>query len=117
MPLVWQRTPGVAFPALADAYAAAIHRGVVAIAQRRAPEIADWMKENAPWQNITGEARRTLRTEVEELAGGMVKIILAGGVEYFVFLELSNAGRFSIISPALDYWTPRVWADVRALLR
>lgn len=117
MPLVWQRTPGVAFPALTEAYAAAIHRGVVAIAQRYAVEIEAYMKSEANWTDQTGEARRTLHSEVVNVAGEMVIIILGHGVDYGTYLELSNAGRYSIVFPTMDKYIPKIWRDVRALLR
>lgn len=120
MGFAWTRPPSRAWPELANAYAEAIRRGVYQIAQRRAPEIEAWLKNNAPWTDRTGNARQTLNAPVEpqvyQAGLDMVEIILAHGVEYGIFLELSNAGRYAIIAPALDHWGPILWADIRALL-
>lgn len=114
--LRWQSHPATAWPALALSYRQRIEAGIVAIAQRWAPEIENYMKTQAPWTDRTGNARQGLHTEVNHAAGVMVEIILAHGVHYGIFLELANAGRFAIINPALDHFAPRIWADVRRML-
>lgn len=117
MSFQWDVTPDMAFMQLTDAYIAAIQRGVRAIANRYAPEIESHMKAHALWVDRTGNARQTLHTAVEELSLDMVEIILSHGVDYGIYLELSNAGRFAIIAPTIDVFGPRIWADVQAMLR
>lgn len=116
MPFTWQRRPTEAFPALTEAYAEAIHNAVVQMAERYAVEIEAWMKDNAPWQDRTGNARQTLFAEAIDFVD-VVVILMSHGVEYSTFLELAHGGRYSILTPALDYFIPRVWRDVQALLR
>jgi len=113
----WTITPEVAFTPGVQRYIGAIRRGVRAIAQRRAPEIENWMKLNAIWVDRTGNARQTLTAEVEDLALDVVQIVMEHGVEYGVWLELAHGGTYAILAPAIDYWGPIVWADVQALLR
>lgn len=115
--LTWSVTPTQAFGQLTTAYIAAIRNGVRAIAQRRAPEIEAWMKTNKIWVDRTGNATQTLSAEVEDVSLDMVAIVMAHGVDYGVYLEFANQGRFSILSPALDTWGTILMADVRALLR
>ena len=114
--LQWTIPPQEAWGQLATAYRDAIYRGVVGIVKRRAPEIEDWMKANAPWTDRTGNARQTLHTEIEELVNQMVILWLAHGVYYGIFLELCNAGRFAIVTPSLDIFGPIIWNDVKAML-
>jgi hypothetical protein len=45
-----------------------------------------------------------------------VLIAFGHGVDYGIFLELANAGRFAIVNPALDFFAPKIWADVRRLI-
>lgn len=116
MGVVWSVTPEQAFTELTQAYVAAIRHGIRALADRRAPEIEAWMKQNAVWTDRTGNARQTLNTEVEQMGADMVAIILAHGVEYGIWLELSHGGAYSVISPALDYFGPLIWRDVQAML-
>ena len=118
--LRWTVPPQTAWPALAANYRQAIERGVHAIAQRWAPEIENYMKSNAPWTDRTGNARGALYSKVEPPTPaqirGMIEIWLGHGMDYGIFLELRNAGRYAIVNPALDYFAPRIWADVRRML-
>ena len=114
--VTWQVPPEQALPDLAEAYASAIHKGVLAIAQRWAPQIANWMKQNAPWEDRTSHARQTLYTEVTDVTNQMVSLTLSHGVYYGIFLEVNNAGRYAIINPALDHFAPLIWADVQRML-
>lgn len=113
----WDITPERAFGDLTDAYIAAIRNGVRQIAAYYAPQIESWMKANASWTDRTGNARQTLSAEVEDVSLDMVKIVLAHGVEYGVWLEIAHAGAYSILGPAIDYWGPQIWADVQTMLR
>ena len=114
--LVWQTTPEQAFTELADEYASAIHRGVFLLATRYAPEIEAWMKANASWTDRTGNARQTLYAEVTDIVNSAVILFFGHGVEYGVFLELAHGGTYAIVTPALDHFIPRIWADVKAML-
>lgn len=117
MGFVWHTTPERAWGGLADEYSRAIQDGIFALAQQYEVEIEAWMKDNAPWVDRSGAARQTLNAEAQRLVNSAVEIILAGGVEYQVHLELSHGGAYAIIGPALDTFTPRVWASVQELLR
>lgn len=117
MGLVWQRSPTEAWSALADAQANDIHAAVRALARRIAPQLEAEMKENARWTDRTANARQTLHTEVEEVADEMVEIILAHGVDYGIYLELSHGGAYAIIGPTIDTAAPRIWGEVVAMLR
>ena len=79
-----------------------------------APEIEQWMKDNALWTDRTGRARAGLHTEVEKMVGQVYTIVLDHGedVPYGVWLELKNQGRYAIIQPALDFWFPVVWGRI-----
>ena len=116
MPMQWDTRPADALEGLAVQYASAIHAGVFAIVQRRAPEIQNWMKENAPWTDRTGNARQGLHTDPNQVINQLVWLILSHGVDYGVYLEHKNAGRFAIVSPAIDHWAPIIWADVQRML-
>lgn len=102
---------------MTDAYAQAVHDAVKALADRYAPEIEAYMKQNAVWTDRTANARQTLYTEVEDVSLQMASIILSHGVEYGIYLELSNAGEYAIIGPTMDVFAPRIWQDVVNMMR
>jgi hypothetical protein len=112
---VWHEKPPDALEEIYRAYADAVRAGITGIALRRAPEIQNWMRENAVWTDRTGNARQSLHTAVEVLAT-QIAIHLAHGVTYGVSLELRNSGRYAIIGPALDEFAPVIWQDVKRLL-
>ena len=114
MGVQWQEPPAEVFERGTAEYARALHQYVLAVAQRWVPEIENWMKENAIWTDRTGNARQGLWSDVMEIVNSAVIILLGHGVEYGIFLELANAGRYAIVLPALDRFLPKIWADVRA---
>ena len=114
MAFTWKEPPAEVFERGTAEYARALHQYALAVAHRWVPEIENWMKKNAVWTDRTGNARQGLFSDVMQIAQQAVIILLGHGVEYGIFLELSNAGRYAIVLPALDHFLPRIWADVRA---
>lgn len=78
---------------------------VMAEVQERCLKLADdilsYAKQNAPWQDRTGDARAGLDVDVSE-SGGAVYIQLYHQVDYGLWLEVIQNGRFAIIMPTLE---------------
>lgn len=98
------------------------HIGATILAiQPLAGESEAYMKVNAPWNNITRNARNSLNSTVAvDSSPGRTRISLklSHGMDYGVWLELKNAGKYAIVRPtALLYRDKvrqayqRVWAD------
>ena len=119
MSFSWQVTPEQAFVPLYAQYAQELEREIVQLAERMADEIVEYMKSEAPWQDRTGEARANLFTLVQHEAGQMVSILLSHGslIPYGVYLELGYGGRFAIIAPSIDWFGPRLFHEVQAILQ
>jgi hypothetical protein len=111
----WDKSPDQVFPDAVDQYMKAVNAGVEAIALKWAPEIQNWMRDNASWTDRTGNARQSLHTEVHNLTSE-IALLLAHGVSYGVQLELGFSGRYAIIGPALDEFWGQIWADVKAMM-
>lgn len=88
------------------------------VAEARAEEAKQWMKDNAPWQDVTGDARRGLDVDVVQEDRIFAQLIFHHDykLNYPIYLELANQGRFAIIAPAIDYWGPRLWRDVQSIM-
>lgn len=111
----WDVTPDEAFAALYDDYARRIYLGILELARAFRPRIEAWMKQNASWTDRTSNARQSLYAEVEASLFSIV-IAMDHGVEYGFWLEYANAGTYSIIGPALDFWARQFWNAVRDLV-
>jgi len=87
--------------------------------------IEQHMKAHAPWKDQTGWARDHLRARLEETplpGGGLhMRLILdygdSGDVDYDVFLETMQSGRFAIVGPSADLFGPRIQRRLRELSR
>lgn len=73
-----------------------------AIAEYFAPIVESEAKENAPWQDRTGNARQGLAGLVEDISASVVALHLIHGMDYGVWLELKNSGRYAIILPTME---------------
>lgn len=82
----------------------------IALAQNEAGHAEREMKERAPWQDRTSNARNGLRSDVRVTRhqGVSTRIVLAmyHSVDYGVFLELARAGRYAIVGPTADRRRP-----------
>ena len=112
---VWTKSPEDVWPAGARQYLEAVNAGIEAIAQKWAPEIQNWMRDNAVWTDRTGNARQSLHTEVLNLTSE-IALMLAHGVSYGVNLEMGFSGRYAIIGPALDEFAGKIWTDVKDMI-
>lgn len=115
MGLKWVVSPTDVFPQMAHKYTQAIFQGGRRVVQEKAAEMEEWAKANAPWTDRTGVARAGLHATVEE-NGQIGSITLAHGVDYGLWLEIANQGRFAIIAPAIDYWGPRIMGELQHML-
>lgn len=84
-------------------------------AQRSAPDVENYMKDNAPWHDITGNARNGLTARAFQ-EGTDVGIDLAHSVSYGIYLEARWSGRFAIIQPTIDAMGPVVMRRFERLL-
>lgn len=82
----------------------------------RAAEIEAYMKTNRPWTDRTGMAKATLNTKVSRPSDNIVRITLAHGVDYGIWLELAHGKNWAIIGPTLDSQGPKVMDDLNNLM-
>jgi hypothetical protein len=90
-------------------------RAALLTAQSMSPEVENFMKTNAPWQDQTGNARNGL-TARPYREGDEVGIVLSHSVFYGIFLESRFSGRYAIIQPTIDEMGPRVMRRYERLL-
>ena len=71
-------------------------------------------KSNAKWTDRTSNARNGL-FGTTEIAGNEVKIYLGHSIDYGVFLELANEGKYAILKPTIDAAIPEIHRDYKKL--
>ena len=70
-----------------------------------ANELQGIAKRTAPWEDITGAARREI-VGSSSVRGNVLTIRLAGLTFYSIFLELANERNWAALLPALRAWGP-----------
>lgn len=111
----WIVAPNQTIPQMAEAYTRAIFQAGGRLAQQNAQEMEAWAKQNAPWQDRTGNARAGLHATVEG-TGGIGTIVLSHGVPYGLWLEIANGGRYAIIAQAIDVFGAKLMDDLQRML-
>ena len=89
---------------------------VLMYAATKASEIESKMKMNHPWTDRTGMAKAMLTAKVSQPNQNLVRITLAHGVEYGIWLELANEKNYAIIEPTVNEEGPRIITDLNDLM-
>lgn len=78
----------------------------------KAQVIESDMKQNRPWTDRTGMAKTTLNTKVSQPSPEMVRITLAHGVDYGIWLELAHEKNYAIVAPTVNKFAPIIINDL-----
>lgn len=81
---------------------------VLILASTEASRLESYMKLNRPWTDRTGMAKMTLKTFVSQPSSDKIRITLAHGVDYGIWLELAHEKNWAIIGPTLNQEGPEV---------
>jgi hypothetical protein len=73
-------------------------------------------KQDAPWQDRTGHARQGLFGEAKA-ENTILKVRLAHSVDYGVYLELCNSGKYAILEPTVQKNAPQFFRDAERVLK
>jgi len=68
---------------------------------RMGVELENRAKANRPWVDRTGNARRSIGSKTERTPE-QISTGIGIGIEYGVYLELSNGGKYRVIGPTVD---------------
>jgi hypothetical protein len=90
---------------------------VMAVQNLAGPAESD-LKTNAPWTDRTSVARNSLNARAEVLNTPQqttVSLRLAHGVQYGIWLELKNAGKYAIVRPTAKVYQAKVRAAIKRI--
>ena len=85
-------------------------------AQNKAIQLQAEMKAQRPWKDRTGQAKASLSAVVSSPNESTVRITLAHGVDYGIWLELAHGKNYAIIVPTIDRAGPQMISELHGLL-
>ncbi len=88
---------------------------ILQTAQEWAGNTAAWMRAEAPWTDQTGNARRKLYGEAAP-DGKDVVAYIGGRAKYQIWLETRHAGRYAIVTRAMQIKPPELMDALRSNL-
>lgn len=89
---------------------------ILMYASTQAQVLEAYMKSNRPWRDRTFAAKNRLNTKVSRPNSDTIRITLAHGVEYGIWLELAHEKKYAIILPTLNLQGPKVIEGMNNLL-
>ena len=99
-----------------DKFALKLGAAVLMYANTKATQIEASMKRNRPWTDRTGMAKALLRTVVTQPDQNTIRITLAHGVSYGIWLELAHEKKYAIVNPTLEKEAPKVVDGLQDLM-
>lgn len=82
----------------------------------KASEIQYKMKVGRPWTDRTGMAKALLTCKVSQPNPNLIRLTLAHGVNYGIWLELAHGKNYAIIAPTIREEGPRIVEDLDNLM-
>lgn len=70
-------------------------------------EMVNYAKQNAVWIDRTGNARNSIEA-IDLSSGDVVRFYLTIGVDYGIWLELCNDGKYRILQPTFTIYEPQI---------
>lgn len=77
-----------------------VEAGLLIYGETVAKDFESYAKSNRPWTDRTGNARQRLHGYTEKIMHG-IRICIAHGVDYGIFLELAHEKKYAILEPTV----------------
>jgi hypothetical protein len=80
-----------------------------------APKLQAYARANAPWNDISGQARAGLKGS-SSTRGNKVMVTLAHSMSYGPYLELCNDGNYAILDPTINALKAEIFGGYRRIM-
>ena len=96
-----------------------VHGAIVATCEKIGQESQDELRDNVPWTDRTSHARQGQFYRVEDMGLGKgIKLHLAGIMDYYLWLQVANGGKYANLIATLESFTiPHLQAMLKAIFR
>lgn len=91
------------------AFVPKVYAAALVQAQTEAVRLEYLAKQNRPWTDRTGLAKARLNARVSTPSATTIRITLAHGVEYGIWLELAHGKNWAVVMPTLEKEAPAVF--------
>lgn len=91
-----------------------LEAALVVYGETAAKDFESYAKSHRPWTDRTGEARRRLNGYTEKVSNG-VRICIAHGVSYGIYLEFAHEKRYAILEPTVRLKSNDVLKGLKSL--
>ena len=71
-----------------------------------AKQMESYAKSHRPWQDRTGDARNRLTAQSQNM-GITIRCSISHGVNYGIYLEMCNEGKYRVLKPTIDAVGPK----------
>lgn len=89
---------------------------ILMYAGTKASKIQADMQYHRPWTDRTGMAKATLNAKVSLPSQNVVRITLAHGVSYGIWLELAHGKNWAIVGPTVNKEGPKMVSELNSLM-
>lgn len=99
---------------LKDFFENKVEKAVRMYAETAAKKLGGHAKKTAPWTDRTGAARNRLEGTTQPMPTA-IRILLAHGVDYGLWLELAMEKKYAVIQPTIDLKSGEIFAGLDRL--
>lgn len=92
--------------------------GVVVLmyANTKAGQLESLMKQRRPWTDRTNMAKQMLSVRVSQPNENTIRMTLAHGVNYGIWLELAHEKNYAIVGPTIRQEGPKFVSELNGLM-
>ncbi len=90
--------------------------GCEAVSLTTCADMQNYARLNRPWQDQTGNARAGLNGGTYWETMDILKIYIAHSMEYGVYLELCNEGKYAILSPTIKEFQDKWYSGIKKIM-
>lgn len=94
----------------------AVNRAAAFVMLKNEAPAENYMKTHAPWTDRTTNARNGLAARYTGSEKGVHEMVLFHQVDYGIWLEVKDDGKYAIILPTIQEMGPRVMKDLVNIL-